>query len=563
MGYPITVRDDHTLVLPQLAPINVYGMSLREVELVIADACRNAQLLQLSNTQIMVSLWRPREYRVMVVRQEATETTTAVGGQGTVSPGVSKRGSGQIVRLRAYENDVLHALTNSVGGNNGLPGLDAEKRDLHYSPQQVPLGQPRRFRRASGLLAASAVRSRAAGADQLSPRSAAVTPPPAPAYTQPAYAAPPQQAPLMAAPVQPVPQQALPQAPPAENPAPVPPAWTAPERIQYGTPQNGMPVIPQSYQVIRGQSPQSRSDRYRELFGGHSTSFAGHSTQARMEGHDVRTAEYGRRDAHTTSVEPVTNTYSQQTWPSPAEAQAPGGPWSGTAQPAYSGPDPYAPPQQYGGEQQYPQQWPGSQSSPGYGPSPEALPQAYGNAPPSWGMSAPASEPAYAPPAACPSRTPIQGLFPEQFNYDDLTIDSPNVTRIPIRLGPGESPNICEEDFTLYDGDIVFIESRESEVFYTGGLLGGGEYQLPRDRDLHLLEAVSIAQSRVGGGGGMGAMSSSGGVSSLNADVTVSPSRVIIIRGASKTVGSSRSKSTCIGHDSGRKKTSSFSHATS
>jgi hypothetical protein len=152
---------------------------------------------------------------------------------------------------------------------------------------------------------------------------------------------------------------------------------------------------------------------------------------------------------------------------------------------------------------------------------------AYSNAPPSW--NAP-YEQGYSSAPACPQRTPIAGLFPEQFSYEDLTIDSPNVIRIPIRLGPGESPNISEEDVTLYDGDIVFIESRESEVFYTGGLLGGGEYQLPRDRDLHVLEAVSIAQSRVGGGGGTGATSSSGGVSALNGDVTISPSRVIIRR---------------------------------
>ncbi|HVJ68915.1 MAG TPA: hypothetical protein VM510_13080, partial [Caulifigura sp.] len=117
MGYPITVRDDHTLVLPQLPPINVYGLTLRETELAIANACQRAQLMQMNNSQVMVSLWRPREYRVMVVRQEATEVMMA-GGQGTVSPGVSKRGSGQVVRMRAYENDVLHALTNSVGGNN-------------------------------------------------------------------------------------------------------------------------------------------------------------------------------------------------------------------------------------------------------------------------------------------------------------------------------------------------------------------------------------------------------------------------------------------------------------
>src|SRR5690606_29791927 len=38
----------------------------------------------------------------------------------------------------------------------------------------------------------------------------------------------------------------------------------------------------------------------------------------------------------------------------------------------------------------------------------------------------------------------------------DPTIDNPNVIRIPIRLGPGERPNITEDLITLYDGDIVF-----------------------------------------------------------------------------------------------------------
>jgi hypothetical protein len=120
-------------------------------------------------------------------------------------------------------------------------------------------------------------------------------------------------------------------------------------------------------------------------------------------------------------------------------------------------------------------------------------------------------------------------LFPDQFGAGDFTIDSPSVIRIPVRLAPGQSPNITEEDITLYDGDIIFIESRDSEVFYTGGLLGGGEYMLPRDRDLRVTEAVSVAQGRTTGGGG-GALASSGGVSALNGDVSVSPSRVIVRR---------------------------------
>lgn len=519
MGYPITVRDDHTLVLPQLPPINVYGLTLREVELAIANACRQAQLMQMNNSQILVSLWRSREYRVMVVRQEASEMLTPTGGgQGNINPGASKRGSGQVVRLRAYENDVLHALTNSIGGNNGLPGLDAEnaiyiiRRNkcrgaspaVSVAPPPAPPVQP-----------------------QYAPIPPAVTPPAPIQQSAPTYSPePPRQAPAYA-----------PSSPPVADPG-VPPAnaevhpqvqpYAPPERIQYGTPQNGMPIMPQSHQIIRGQNPQSRAGRMQERFGGHSTSFAGHSTNSRDATVDIRTAEYGGRDADTTSFEPVANLYSQQQYAVPQQdPYAAQGGWNN------------APPMNAGmNAGQYPA--PGGYSDPmssGYGfqsgmaesygqQAPYAAPT-YDNAPPSWNM--PAYDAGYAPAPACPTRNPITGLFPEQFNYEDLTIDSPNVIRIPIRLGPGETPNISEEDVTLYDGDIVFIESRESEVFYTGGLLGGGEYQLPRDRDLHVLEAVSIAQSQIGVGGG-GINQSSGGVSSLNGDVTVSPSRVIIRR---------------------------------
>ena len=493
MGYPITVRDDHTLVLPQLPPINVYGMSLREVEIAIGNACTQAQLMQMNNSQVLVALWRPREYRVMVVRQEATEPMAmAGGGMGTVSPGVSKRGSGQVVRLRAYENDVLHSLTSSLGTNNGLPGLDAENAIYIIRRNKCRSAGPAISVAPPPVVQPQYVPIQPAPV-QHAPVPQAPVAGPVPAYApqhsaQPAYTPPP-------APV------AEPAAPPVNVSAqpPVQP-YAPPERIQYGTPQNGMPILPQSHQIIRGQNPQSRSARLQELLSGHSTSYASHST-ARDAG--VRTAEYGRRDANTTLVAPVASQYSEYAVPPQATNEA--SPWNTGAwgQPAAD-----------------PMGSPAANSQPAYGAP------TYSNAPPSW--NAP-YEQGYSSAPACPSRTPINGLFPDQFNYEDLTIDSPNVIRIPIRLGPGETPNICEEDITLYDGDIVFIESRESEVFYTGGLLGGGEYQLPRDRDLHVLEAVSIAQSRVGGGGG-GAMTSSGGVSALNADVTISPSRVIIRR---------------------------------
>lgn len=110
------------------------------------------------------------------------------------------------------------------------------------------------------------------------------------------------------------------------------------------------------------------------------------------------------------------------------------------------------------------------------------------------------------------------------------SLDNRHVIRIPIRLGPGEHADVRESDIILCDGDIVFIESRETEVFYTGGLLGGGQYTLPRDYDLDVLGAIAIAQGNSGGNGGSRATQSAGGQSALNADVSISASQLIVLR---------------------------------
>lgn len=77
--------------------------------------------------------------------------------------------------------------------------------------------------------------------------------------------------------------------------------------------------------------------------------------------------------------------------------------------------------------------------------------------------------------------------------------DDPTVLRIPLRVAPGEVPDIDEDDIRLETGDIIYIESRETEVFYTGGLLNGGEFPLPRDYDLDVLGAIALAGGVVGG----------------------------------------------------------------
>ncbi len=105
------------------------------------------------------------------------------------------------------------------------------------------------------------------------------------------------------------------------------------------------------------------------------------------------------------------------------------------------------------------------------------------------------------------------------------------IQRIPLRVGPFDPPlNLTQEDIILNTGDIVFIESRDEEVFYTGGLLPGGQYPLPRDFDLDVLGAIamsggSIAAAVGGGGPGSGIGGGRGGVGGI-----FPPTRVIVLR---------------------------------
>ncbi len=71
---------------------------------------------------------------------------------------------------------------------------------------------------------------------------------------------------------------------------------------------------------------------------------------------------------------------------------------------------------------------------------------------------------------------------PSGQRIDDIALRSPTgfprTSRSPVRLD---------------DGDIVRIAARPTEVYYTGGLLGGGEFLIPRDRQLSVMEAISLA----------------------------------------------------------------------
>jgi hypothetical protein len=68
---------------------------------------------------------------------------------------------------------------------------------------------------------------------------------------------------------------------------------------------------------------------------------------------------------------------------------------------------------------------------------------------------------------------------------------APEVVVIPTRLDPHAPLPFRPEDIILSEGDVVFLEARAIELFYTGGLLPSGEYILPRDYDLDVIEAVA------------------------------------------------------------------------
>jgi len=112
----------------------------------------------------------------------------------------------------------------------------------------------------------------------------------------------------------------------------------------------------------------------------------------------------------------------------------------------------------------------------------------------------------------------------------NMMVEDPFSITIPLRVRPGEMPNINPADVILEEGDIVYIESRDTEVFYTGGLLPGGQYPIPRDYDLDVIGAMSIAGTGLGGangaqaGGGIGTSFIGGGFGGAN------PTQLYVIR---------------------------------
>jgi hypothetical protein len=117
---------------------------------------------------------------------------------------------------------------------------------------------------------------------------------------------------------------------------------------------------------------------------------------------------------------------------------------------------------------------------------------------------------------------PTQNTQPTANNINSR----PHSVRIPLLLTPGEPLPFSERDIVLEDGDILHVRSRDDEVFYVGGLLNGGQFPLPQDTDLDVLEAIATV---TGSPGGYPATKNFPPFSSGLGGI-VKPTRVIVVR---------------------------------
>lgn len=148
VGYPFPLREDGTISLPYVGSIKVAGKTVEEAEKVVVDAYIAKQILRPEDNRILVTLMRPRYIRVLVIRDDSSQrqytlqTESLLGlGSSQTRIGGGTQGTGMVLELPAYQNDVLNALTRS----GGLPGLESTQEVIiqrgYWDQSADPNGQ--------------------------------------------------------------------------------------------------------------------------------------------------------------------------------------------------------------------------------------------------------------------------------------------------------------------------------------------------------------------------------------------------------------------------------------
>jgi protein involved in polysaccharide export with SLBB domain len=128
VGYPFPIRDGGTVSLPFVGPVKVAGMTVDQAEEAIINAYLKREILRPREQQILVSLMRPRQTSVLVIRDDSQQRQVALQTESLLGLGTSRtqigggrQGLGMVLELPGNENDVLTALTRT----GGLPGLES------------------------------------------------------------------------------------------------------------------------------------------------------------------------------------------------------------------------------------------------------------------------------------------------------------------------------------------------------------------------------------------------------------------------------------------------------
>lgn len=127
-GVPIPVRQNGTISLPLIGSVDVRGLTVEEAEEKIVDAYLGTEMLnEESKNQILVSLARPRQIRVLVVRDDSPGTQVRQEDPGFRLFGSAELGNrrgqgfGSVLEMPSNEADLISALTRTGGfpGPNG------------------------------------------------------------------------------------------------------------------------------------------------------------------------------------------------------------------------------------------------------------------------------------------------------------------------------------------------------------------------------------------------------------------------------------------------------------
>ncbi len=120
VGFPIPIRQDGTVPLPLIQPVDVDGLTLEEAEQAILKAYTvTKEIIIADESRTLVTLISPRRTRILVIREDApgqllNSSFASFSGTATIQPATGQ-GDGMVLELPATEADLLTVLAKSGG----------------------------------------------------------------------------------------------------------------------------------------------------------------------------------------------------------------------------------------------------------------------------------------------------------------------------------------------------------------------------------------------------------------------------------------------------------------